>query len=149
MGGTGIDVYAKNGGRATVSITAEPGIQASSKGAYLVAKGEAARVQADVAGDIAVQNSSDNYSAGAEIFAIQGGEAELKCGGDLSIQSTRAEGVALQSWEGRAAASIEGNLLAIGQANRNGVTAIYISTVDGDVLVACHVGTVYARMDSN
>ena len=134
----GVSATATDGGVATVQVTGQGGVQIECRdigfGVDLTARGTDAVIQAQVAGDIAVQSPS--YTKGAYVTAYTGGETELVCGGSVIAEGDDAIGLDVGAMEGGAQATVTvaGDVVAAG-TGAIGLNVYAFDTGAAEVLV--------------
>ena len=141
----GVSATATYGGAATVQVTGQDGVQVEGRsmsfGVRLTARGTDAVIQAQVAGDIDVQSSSN--TKGAYVTAFTGGEIELACGGSVLAEGDGAIALDVAAMEGGAQATVTvaGDVVATGdgaiglivQAEDTGTVEVLVEgTISGD-----------------
>ncbi len=138
MNAIGVSATAADGGAATVQVTGQGGVQVEGRsisfGVDLTADGKDAVIEAQVAGDIAVQSLYDTQ--GAIVTAFIGGEIELVCGGSVLAEGDGAIAlkVTAQESSAQAAATVAGDVVAAGDKSI-GLSVVATDTGTAEVLV--------------
>ncbi len=138
----GVSAKATDGGTATVQITGQDGVQVEGRtmsfGMSLTARGTDAVIEAQVAGDIAVQSLSN--ARGASVTAFTGGEIELVCGGSVLAEGNGAIGLDVGAVEGcvQATATVAGDVKATG----TGAVGLSVSAFDTGTAEVLVEGTI-------